>query len=230
MQTKLQQSFTHRHSCSHRYHSKQHLSVQTSQLVIIKAPPFSAGACSPLLAGGTEHTQTHTHAVPVDTGALDAQQNAQVDTGPARIRLTAVTALVVPRDALHSLQDGLSLHTAIPGVGGRIDAASRGGRSPVQSLQGEKSSEILQSTVERTRALHSRGTDGKHYPKGIKLGLAQEEKGKRLIISVTVTKWCCTPSLLWESRQQADHCQANCLACTCPSQGASSSLGNINPE
>lgn len=91
---------------------------------------------------------THTHTVPVDTGALNAQQNAQVDTGPARIRLTTVTALVIPRDALHSLQDGLSLPTAIPGVGGRIDAASRGGCSPVQSLQGEKSSEILQSAVE----------------------------------------------------------------------------------
>lgn len=67
--------------------------------------------------------RAHTYAVPVDTGALNAQQNAQVDTGPARIRLTTVTALVIPSDALHSLQDGLSFHTALPGVGSRINAA-----------------------------------------------------------------------------------------------------------
>jgi len=72
---------------------------------------------------GRQH-RADAHAVPVDTGALNAQENAQVDTGPARIRLTTVAALVVPRDALHSLQDGLSLHTALPGVGSRINAAS----------------------------------------------------------------------------------------------------------
>lgn len=47
--------------------------------------------------------RAHMHAVPVDTRALDAQQNAEVDTGPARIWLTTVTALVIPRNALHSL-------------------------------------------------------------------------------------------------------------------------------
>lgn len=125
---------------------------------------------------GWQH-RAHRHTVPVDTRALNAQQNAQVDTGPARIRLTTVTALVIPGYALHSLQDGLSFHTALPGVGSRINAASRWGSSPVQSLQGKKGSRILRSTVEQTRALHSRGTDRKHYLKKNKLGLVQEGKG-----------------------------------------------------
>lgn len=50
----------------------------------------------------------------MDTRALNAQQNAQVDAGPPGIWLTTVTALVVARDALHSLQDGLPFHVAVP--------------------------------------------------------------------------------------------------------------------
>lgn len=59
----------------------------------------------------------------MDARALDAQQDAQVDAGPAGIWLTTVTALVVPRDALDPLQDGLPFHVALPRVGSRINAA-----------------------------------------------------------------------------------------------------------
>lgn len=37
-------------------------------------------------------------APPVDAGAGDTQRNAQVDAGPPRLRLPAVTAVLVPSD------------------------------------------------------------------------------------------------------------------------------------
>lgn len=37
-------------------------------------------------------------APPVDAGAGDTERNAQVDAGPPRLRLPAVTAVLVPSD------------------------------------------------------------------------------------------------------------------------------------
>lgn len=93
MQMQVQQRCTHSCTCTHRYHSKQllwNLPVRTLQSAVIPAAPFFRGVCNPWL-------------VPVDAGALDAQQNAQVDAGPAGIWLPTVAALVVAGDALHSL-------------------------------------------------------------------------------------------------------------------------------
>lgn len=68
--------------------------------------------------------------VPVYSGALDAQQDAQVDGGPAGIGLAAVAALLVPRQTLDALQDGFAAHTALSRLAGRVDAAGgRRGRS-----------------------------------------------------------------------------------------------------
>lgn len=54
----------------------------------------------------------------MDAGALDAQQDAQVDGGPARVGLTAVAALLVPRQALDALQDCLTPGAALPRLAG----------------------------------------------------------------------------------------------------------------
>lgn len=73
--------------------------------------------------------------VPVYPGALDAQQDAQVDGGPAGIGLAAVAALLVPRQTLDALQDGFAAHAALSRLAGRVDAAGgRRGRS-VQVLR-----------------------------------------------------------------------------------------------
>lgn len=60
------------------------------------------------------------------SGALDAQQDAQVDGGPAGVGLAAVAALLVPRQTLDALQDGFAAHAALSRLAGRVDAA--GGR------------------------------------------------------------------------------------------------------
>lgn len=73
--------------------------------------------------------------LPVDAGALDAQQDAQVDWGPARVGLTAVAALLVPRQTLDPLQDGLAPGTALPWLTGWIDAACGWRGCSVQVLQ-----------------------------------------------------------------------------------------------
>lgn len=57
-------------------------------------------------------------ALPVDPGALDAQQDAQVDGGPAGVSLAAVTALLVSRQTLDALQDGFPSDAALPRLTG----------------------------------------------------------------------------------------------------------------
>lgn len=54
----------------------------------------------------------------MDTRALDAEQDAEVDTGPAGVGLAAVTAVLVSRQGLDPLQDALSSHTALPRLTG----------------------------------------------------------------------------------------------------------------
>lgn len=71
-------------------------------------------------------TTTRNVSLPVDAGALDAQQDAEVDGGPARVGLAAVAALLVARQTLDPLQDGLPSDAALPRLAGRVDAA--GGR------------------------------------------------------------------------------------------------------
>lgn len=46
--------------------------------------------------------------LPVDTGALYAEGDAQIDAGPARVRLTTVAAAGVARDDQDLLQGALS--------------------------------------------------------------------------------------------------------------------------
>ena len=72
---------------------------------------------------------------PVDARALDAEQHAQVDAGPARVRLPTVAALAVPSHVLHALQHTLALDAAFPRVRGRVDAACGRGRRAVQPLE-----------------------------------------------------------------------------------------------
>ncbi len=75
--------------------------------------------------------------LPVDAGALDTQQDAQVDGGPARVSLAAVTALLVPRQTLDPLQDGLPPHAALPRLTGRINTAGGRRSGSVQMLNVE---------------------------------------------------------------------------------------------
>lgn len=72
---------------------------------------------------------------PVYARALDAQQDAQVDAGPAWIGLTTVAARVITRHTLHPLQHTLSPDAALPRLTGRVDAAGGGRRRPVQTLK-----------------------------------------------------------------------------------------------
>lgn len=59
----------------------------------------------------------------MDAGALDTQQDAQVDRCPARVGLAAVTALLVPRQTLDPLQDGFTSGAALSRLAGRINTA-----------------------------------------------------------------------------------------------------------
>lgn len=72
--------------------------------------------------------------VPVYSGALDAQQDAQVDGGPAGVGLAAVAALLVARETLDALQDGVAAHAALSRLAGRVDAAGGRRRRSVQVL------------------------------------------------------------------------------------------------
>lgn len=74
----------------------------------------------------------------MNAGALDAQQNAEVDAGPARVGLTAVAADLVSRQRLDALQDALSPDNTLPRLAGRVDAARGGRRRPVQTLRNQK--------------------------------------------------------------------------------------------
>ena len=77
-------------------------------------------------------------AVPVDAGALDAQQDSQVDGGPAGFRVAAVAALAVAGQTLDPLQDGLSAQQAVPRLAGRVDAAGGRGGGPLQTLRRQR--------------------------------------------------------------------------------------------
>lgn len=73
----------------------------------------------------------------MDARALDTQQDAQVDGGPAGVGLAAVTALLVPRQTLDPLQDGFTSGAALSRLAGRINTA-RGWRGcSVQMLNRE---------------------------------------------------------------------------------------------
>lgn len=56
--------------------------------------------------------------VPVDAGALNAEQDAEVDAGPAGVGHAAVTAALVPREGLDPVQDALPSHAALPWLAG----------------------------------------------------------------------------------------------------------------
>lgn len=73
--------------------------------------------------------------LPVYAGALDAQQDAQVDACPAWVGLATVAAHVIPRYTLHSLQHALSPDAALSQLAGRVDAAGGGRCRPVQTLK-----------------------------------------------------------------------------------------------
>lgn len=79
-------------------------------------------------------TTTQNVSLPVDAGALDAQQYAEVDGGPARVGLAAVAALLVARQTLDPLQDGLPSDAALPRLAGRVDAAGGWRSRSVQML------------------------------------------------------------------------------------------------
>lgn len=86
--------------------------------------------------------------LPVDAGALDAEQDAQVDWGPAGVGLAAVTALLVPRQTLDALQDGFPSDAALPRLTGRINAAGGRRGCSVQMLHitnTQKKSHLLES-------------------------------------------------------------------------------------
>lgn len=70
----------------------------------------------------------------MDARALDTQQDAKVDGGPARVGLAAVTALLVPRQTLDPLQDGLTSGAALSRLAGRINTACGWRRCSVQML------------------------------------------------------------------------------------------------
>lgn len=55
--------------------------------------------------------------VPVDARALDAEEDAQVDGGPAGVGLAAVAAPLVSRKSLDTLQDGVASDAALPRLG-----------------------------------------------------------------------------------------------------------------
>lgn len=83
--------------------------------------------------------------LPVDARALDAEQDAKVDAGPAGIGMTAVAAVFVPRQGLDSLQDALPSHAALPRFTGWVDATGGGRGGPVQMLQTETISLFIMS-------------------------------------------------------------------------------------
>lgn len=77
----------------------------------------------------------------MDAGAFDTQQDAQVDGSPAGVGLTTVAALLVPRQTLDALQDGLPTHAALPGLTGKVDAAGGRRRLSVQMLKKQRNTQ-----------------------------------------------------------------------------------------
>lgn len=72
--------------------------------------------------------------LPVNSGALYAEGDAQVDAGPAGIWLAAVTAAAVSWDSEDLLQGALPLQRPLLGLTARVQASCRCGRLPVQLL------------------------------------------------------------------------------------------------
>lgn len=70
-------------------------------------------------------------ASPVDARALDAERDAQVDAGPARVRLSTVTAAEVPRDGQDFLESGFPFERALLRLPAGVQAAGRRGRLSV---------------------------------------------------------------------------------------------------
>ena len=73
----------------------------------------------------------------MDARALYAEGDAQVDTGPAGVRLPTVTAAGVARDGEDPLQGALPLQGLLLGLAARVQAPGGRGRPPVQLLEEE---------------------------------------------------------------------------------------------
>lgn len=52
----------------------------------------------------------------MNAGALDAEQDTQIDAGPAGVDLPTVTALLVSRQTQDTLQNALAPPTALSGL------------------------------------------------------------------------------------------------------------------
>lgn len=70
----------------------------------------------------------------MNSGALYAEGDAQVDAGPAGIWLSAVAAAAVSWDGQDLLQGALPLQRPFLGLTARVQASCRRGRLPVQFL------------------------------------------------------------------------------------------------
>lgn len=92
--------------------------------------PFKKGTVSP--KSFTE--QCEKLILPVNSRALYAEGDAQVDAGPAGIWLAAVAAAAVSWDGQDLLQGALPLQRPFLGLAARVQASCRRGRLPVQLL------------------------------------------------------------------------------------------------
>lgn len=90
-----------------------------------------------------EHDSDLFHALPVNAGALDAEQDAQIDAGPARLSLPTVTALLVSRQTQDTLQNALAPAAALSGLVCWVDTADGGRSGPVQTLQTDTQNSTL---------------------------------------------------------------------------------------
>lgn len=92
--------------------------------------PFKKGTVSP--KSFTERCEKLI--LPVNSRALYAEGDAQVDAGPAGIWLAAVAAAAVSWDGQDLLQGALPLQRPFLGLAARVQASCRRGRLPVQLL------------------------------------------------------------------------------------------------
>lgn len=81
--------------------------------------------------------------VPVDTRALYAEGDAQVDAGPAGVRLPTVTAAGVARDGQDPLEGALPLKGLLLGLAARVQAPCGRRRPPVQLLETSGNSKTI---------------------------------------------------------------------------------------
>ncbi len=98
-----------------------------------------------------DHDYDLLHALPVNAGALDAEQDAQIDAGPARVGLPTVTALLVSRQTQDTLQNALAPAAALSGLVCRVYTADGGRSGPVQTLQTHTKQHIIRSYVGESR-------------------------------------------------------------------------------